>query len=96
MRRLAAAVAERVLTARNVQQQRFDDGCSTPTNAAMSTESHNRHCVLEPDARRPFCYRPVDPSAGPPVEAGPVRDEAGRLEQNAAPLHRPLPRHPAP
>lgn len=39
---------------------------------------------FEPDARRPFCYRPVDPSIGPPVDAGPVRDEAGRLEQNAA------------
>ena len=47
----SADVAKRVLGARDAQQQRFSDGCSTPTNAAMSTENL-RHCVLKPDARR--------------------------------------------
>ena len=48
----SADVAGRVLAARDLQQQRFGDGCSTPTNAAMSTEALHRHCVLEPEARR--------------------------------------------
>ncbi|MBN2493007.1 MAG: MBL fold metallo-hydrolase [Deltaproteobacteria bacterium] len=36
---------------------------------------------FEPDARRPFCFRPVDPATG---KADPVQDGSGRLEQNAA------------
>ncbi len=39
---------------------------------------------FEPDPGRPFCYRPVDAEAGPAEPAAPVRDQAGRLEQNAA------------
>ncbi len=45
-------VAKRALAARAVQRQRFGPGCSTPTNAAMNTEDLNRHCVLEPTARK--------------------------------------------
>ncbi|MEM7584134.1 MAG: YifB family Mg chelatase-like AAA ATPase [Acidobacteriota bacterium] len=45
-------VARRVLAARAVQQQRFGDDCSTPTNAAMSTERLHTHCVLEPSAQQ--------------------------------------------
>ncbi len=47
----SAAVAQRVLAARGVQQRRFGQACSTPTNAAMSTEDLHRYCLLEPAAR---------------------------------------------
>ncbi len=47
----SAAVSGRVLAARDFQQRRFGDACSTPTNAAMSTEALHRHCRLESDAR---------------------------------------------
>ncbi len=47
----SAAVAERVLAARGVQQERFGESCSTPTNAAMNTEALHRHCLLERAAR---------------------------------------------
>ena len=47
----SAAVAERVLAARDLQQRRFGAVSSTPTNAAMNTEALHRHCILEPAAR---------------------------------------------
>ncbi|MCP3956460.1 MAG: YifB family Mg chelatase-like AAA ATPase [bacterium] len=47
----SADVASRVIAARDVQKQRLGDGCSTPTNAAMSTEDLRRHCALEREAR---------------------------------------------
>lgn len=46
-----AAVAERVLAARDIQQKRFGAANSTPTNAAMTTDDLNQFCVLEPGAQ---------------------------------------------
>ncbi|MEM7351798.1 MAG: YifB family Mg chelatase-like AAA ATPase [Acidobacteriota bacterium] len=47
----SAAVAERVLSARALQEQRFGSDCTTPTNAAMRAEALDRHCLMEPEAQ---------------------------------------------
>ena len=47
----SAEVARRVLNAREIQRRRFGDACSTPINAAMSTESLDPFCHLEPAAQ---------------------------------------------
>ena len=44
-------VAARVLAARNLQLQRFGSDCSTPTNAAMSSQDIDHHCHLDAGAR---------------------------------------------
>ncbi len=48
----SANVAQRVLAARTIQQQRHGKNSPTPTNAAMGTESLHTHCVLEPTAQK--------------------------------------------
>lgn len=45
------SVAERVLTARKIQEQRFGETCPTPVNAAMSSSQVRRYCELETAAR---------------------------------------------
>ncbi|MDA8018690.1 MAG: YifB family Mg chelatase-like AAA ATPase [Thermoanaerobaculia bacterium] len=45
-------VAQRVLTARQRQRQRFGVRSPTPINAAMAPEEIQRFCNLDPDARR--------------------------------------------
>jgi magnesium chelatase family protein len=48
----SSEVAARVLGARQRQQRRFGERCSTPVNAAMGPEDLRRHCRLEDDARK--------------------------------------------
>ncbi|MCP3957433.1 MAG: YifB family Mg chelatase-like AAA ATPase [bacterium] len=48
----SAEVAQRVLRAREAQQERFGGTCSTPTNAAMSEEGVLRHAVPDTHALR--------------------------------------------
>ena len=47
----SSEVAARVLRARQLQQHRFGASCSTPINAAMSSEDLRRFCRLEGAAR---------------------------------------------
>ena len=42
------AVAERVVAARRIQEERFGASCSTPINAAMSSREVQSHCRLDP------------------------------------------------
>ncbi len=48
----SAKVAQRVLRAREAQQERFGGTCSTPTNAAMGSEGVLRHAVPATHALR--------------------------------------------
>jgi len=48
----SAAVAGRVLAARQRQRRRFGAAASTPINAAMAPEEIRRFCTLDSDARR--------------------------------------------
>jgi len=48
----SAEVAARVLTAREIQQQRFGADCSTPINVAMGPDAIRLHCRLQSDARQ--------------------------------------------
>lgn len=48
----SAAVASRVLRARQIQQKRFGASCPTPVNAAMSPEDLRRYCTLDTGAQK--------------------------------------------
>jgi magnesium chelatase family protein len=48
----SAAVAERVLAARQIQRRRFGPGVATPINAAMGPEPVRQHCRLDTTGRR--------------------------------------------
>jgi magnesium chelatase family protein len=47
-----ATVAARVAAAREIQRQRFGEGCGTLFNAAMSSDQLRRFCRLEPPASK--------------------------------------------